>query len=909
MAVTDKQVDEHHASASPGGAEGRATDPSLLVRVLMIDDDEQSFRLVEALMDIPGCHLDWINTYDAGLAAVLEQKHDVYIVDHQLGAKTGLDLIREARLRGCRSPMIMLTTLDDPTVDDAAMHAGADDYLVKGQMRQRDLGRAIRYAVSRQKLSEAQREADALYASLIEKLPAAVFRKDREGKLVYVSSRYCGIHGARPEELLGRDAYDMFDKDAADRYTAEDRRILDQGEIVESINEHVSASGKRSWVHRMKTPVRDAHGDIVGIHGMFFDITDRMLTEQELRESQLRLRLLSNQLPAIVWATDRKLRFTFVEGAGMRGLHVDADQIVGKTVQAYFGAENPEFLPLEMHRRALRGDSVTYEHDWGGRTVHAHLEPLRGEDGRIIGAVGIALDISRRRGAEVQLRQREQLLQQIINIIPHPIFWKDRQGHFLGANQSLARDLGFDSPDEMIGKTDVDASATPEQIDAYRECDERVMETGQPILNLEETQTRPDGKVATLLTSKVPLTDATGKVIGMLGIYNDITDRIRAERQLAESQQQVARLMSNLPGMAYRCLDDEDWTMLFASAGCFELTGHKPAALISGEVKYNDLIHPDDRDKVRDIIHGSIEIRLPYQLIYRIVTKDGRLKWVWEKGSGVYNDAGEVEALEGFINDITEQRQTDDAMRRVNNNLEMKNRELEQFAYVASHDLQEPLRMVVTYLQLIEKRYADVLDEQGREFMTYAVGGGKRMQSLIRDLLAFSRVDTNKPRPHEAIDTEDALEQAMANLDTLLIRHTGEVRHEPLPRVVGDHTMLVQLFQNLIGNAIKFHGDAIPHIRIAASKPNHAGLATFSVADNGMGIDPRHTKRIFDVFQRVHTRDEHVGTGIGLAICKKIVEYHGGRIWVESEPGHGATFLFTLPVASDGVTSGQGDES
>jgi len=233
--------------------------------------------------------------------------------------------------------------------------------------------------------------------------------------------------------------------------------------------------------------------------------------------------------------------------------------------------------------------------------------------------------------------------------------------------------------------------------------------------------------------------------------------------------------------------------------------------------------------------------------------------------------------------------------------LERSNRDLEQFAYIASHDLQEPLRMVRSYLQLIEQRYKDKLDADAEDFIAYAVDGATRMQTLISELLAYSRVGT-RGKPFESTDCNVIVERVLANLSVAIEETGATATYDPLPVVVADSVQLTQLFQNLINNAIKFHDQAPPCVHISATGEQDAW--TFSVQDNGIGIDPRHIERIFLIFQRLHTLEEYPGTGIGLAICKRIVERHGGHIWAVSELGEGTTFCFTLPKRGPSIETG-----
>ena len=264
-----------------------------------------------------------------------------------------------------------------------------------------------------------------------------------------------------------------------------------------------------------------------------------------------------------------------------------------------------------------------------------------------------------------------------------------------------------------------------------------------------------------------------------------------------------------------------------------------------------------------------------------------------KQGAADYVLKDHLARLPQSVGRAIEERNLRDENRRTQEELARSNRDLEQFAYVASHDLQEPLRMVATYTQLLAERYQGKLDENADKYIHYAVDGALRMQRLVKDLLAFSRVGRKQDAAQDT-DCSLVVRSVLANLQSVIEESGSRISYEALPVLVANQSELVQLFQNLIGNAIKFRGAEPPEIRITAKKKKNEWL--FSVQDNGIGIAPQHAEDVFVIFKRLHTREEYPGSGIGLAICKKIVEHNQGRIWVESQPGQGTTFRFTWPV-------------
>ena len=370
-------------------------------------------------------------------------------------------------------------------------------------------------------------------------------------------------------------------------------------------------------------------------------------------------------------------------------------------------------------------------------------------------------------------------------------------------------------------------------------------------------------------------------------LTREVAERKQTEKGLAESEAALRSIFRAAPtGIGMVC----NRVIKQANDRICEMTGYSREELLGQSAK---ILYPTEEEFefVGQEKYAQISKQGTGTVETRWLRKDGKIIDVQLSSAPI--DPEDLSLGVTFTAlDITERKEAESALARKTDELACSNAELEQFAYVASHDLQEPLRMVSSYVQLLARRYKDRLDSDADDFINFAVDGANRMQALIKDLLAYSRVGT-KGKSLEPTSCETVLDLTLANLQFAIEENSARVTHDPLPTVLADQSQLVQLFQNLIANAIKFRGEEAPHVHLAAEK--HEGGWLFSIRDNGIGIDEEYGERIFEIFQRLHGRDDYSGTGIGLAICKKIVDCHGGRIWVTSNPGGGSAFYFTLP--------------
>jgi PAS domain S-box-containing protein len=374
--------------------------------------------------------------------------------------------------------------------------------------------------------------------------------------------------------------------------------------------------------------------------------------------------------------------------------------------------------------------------------------------------------------------------------------------------------------------------------------------------------------------------------------YRRLAATIHVEEALRENEERF-RLLFQQAAIGIKRLDLAKECLLEVNDRQCEILGYSRDELLG--LSLADFTHADDLPLERKQLSRLVSGEIPFFTIEkRCLRKDGGVIWVRVTNSLPSNDHGPATWWISVVEEITERKQADEAFRRITADLTRSNHDLEQFAYVASHDLQEPLRMVAGYLQLLSDRYRGRLDEKADKFIAYAVDGAERMSGLIRDLLAYSRLNT-RGEQFQKTSSEEALCFALKNLASAVQETGAAIRHDSLPVVRADRTQLRQLFQNLIGNAVKFHSpDRIAEIQITAKEELH--FWHFIVKDNGIGFDEKYLDKMFLIFQRLQGRSKFPGTGIGLAICKRIVERHGGEIWANGRPGEGSAFHFTIPL-------------
>lgn len=512
---------------------------------------------------------------------------------------------------------------------------------------------------------------------------------------------------------------------------------------------------------------------------------------------------------------------------------------------------------------------------------------LKNEEGRIYN--GIMIDITEQKQIEEKIASSQKRFEAIFNSQYQFMGVMTPDGILIEVNETALNFAGLQSSD-VIGKPFWECFWWTISESAKLQLKQAIPKAARGEFIRYETDVLGKGAViATIDFSIKPVFDDNGEVILLISEGRDVTQKKLLEQKSREQEEQIRLFVRHTPA-AIAMFDDNMRYMVVSDRWYkdYGLVGEN----IIGKSHYEIFPEISDMPEWKAIhkhsLAGSVIVREqdPFP------RKDGSMHWLrWELHPWKTSN-NKIGGLIMFTEDITGRMKAQDNLKKLNQQLTESNKELEQFAYVASHDLQEPLRMVSSFLQLLEKKYRSQLDEAALQYIHFAVDGSDRMKTLINDLLRFSRVGTSTDEI-VPVDCNDIVANVIKVYDQKIRENNAIVEISGLPVVKANKTQVEQLFQNLIGNALKYRGKETPHIEVGCEEDE--ALWRFYVKDNGIGIDPRFYDKVFVIFQRLHGKGEYGGTGIGLAICKKIVERHGGKIWIESVLEKGSVFYFSMP--------------
>ncbi len=479
-----------------------------------------------------------------------------------------------------------------------------------------------------------------------------------------------------------------------------------------------------------------------------------------------------------------------------------------------------------------------------------------------------------------EIEASNTFLQLVQDSIPDLIFVKDEQFRIVRANPAFLNVYPASARDAVIGSTTVE-SYNEEEAEAFLMYDKIALQEGYS--ETEETIRFPDGKERTLHTKKTRFQDAENNRF-ILGVGRDVSERKEAEARIAESEERYELAVRGSSVGLW------DWSVktgeLFWSDRFKEIIGISDEDFRPRYEEFSERLHPEDKEAIEKALFSHVKYQTPYDVEYRLRKTDDTYVWIHARGQAIWDEQGNATRMAGSVDDITVSKEAQEEVLR-------SNAELERFAYMASHDLQEPLRMVSNFTQLLEKQYSEKLDARALEYIEYASSGAVRMQRLVRDLLEYARIG-NEAESFELIDLNGLKTSIQENLSASIEHTEAVIEWAVLPAILAEPVRISSVFQNLIGNAIKYRKpDVAPKISITAELVSEQWI--FSVSDNGIGMKQQYCEKIFEPFKRLHRKEEYSGTGMGLTICRKIIERLGGKIWATSELGQGSTFHFSLP--------------
>jgi PAS domain S-box-containing protein len=916
------------------------------LRVLMVEDSEDHALLLQRELNRGGYDLTCarVETAKDMKVALARQAWDLIISDYHMPHFRGLDALKLAQERVPDVPFILVSGQIGEDKAVAAMKAGAHDYLPKDNLKrlipavEREL-REAENRRARKKAEEALRLSENQYATLAQASPVGLFRTDAEGHCLYVNERWCMIAGMEPEEALGEGWGQAIHPDDRERVFAEWYEAARQRLPFQSDYRFQKPDGVTTWVFGQSVAQTSPSGEVTGYIGTVTDITTNKQAEEALQRYADEFQELYNHAPCGYHSLDKEGTIVLMNETELEMLGYDRDELLGKKFSDLLTAEGlktfQENFPQFQQRVWVRDlEFQLIRKDGTLLPVSLNSTAVMDAQGNYLMSRSAILDITDRKRAEEFLRASEERLSLALDVA-HMVTWDfDILADSLVASGRMDLVFGLPSGAPAPSYEDFLDFVHPDDRAMVFQALTRAVEEGVGY-QLEYRVLWSNGTLHWIGAEGQAYYDSANRPVRLVGVAIDITERKQSEealRQQSQRSQLFAEITLNIRQslkleeilqttvIEVQKLLQADRVLVFhlQSDGSGNVVQEAvvpgwPVTL--GQNLLDPCFNADFKDRYRqgrigsiaDISQGDInrchveflqQFGVKANLVVPILVKED----VW--GLLIAHQCSaprqwatfEVELMRQLGDQIgiaLTQAQLLEQETKQRQELVRSNSDLQQFAYVASHDLQEPLRMVASYLQLLERRYKDRLDADANEFIQYAVDGAGRMQNLINDLLAYSRVGT-QGKPFKLTDYGEVLKQVLLQLK-IAIEETGAVitYDEPLPHVMADEGQLIQVLQNLVSNAIKFQGEQEPRIHIGAK---HAeGEWVFSVKDQGIGMDPQYKDRIFLIFQRLHNRTEYRGTGIGLAICKRIIERHGGRIWVESEPEKGSTFYFTIP--------------
>jgi len=757
----------------------------------------------------------------------------------------------------------------------------------------------------------------------------AIFMIDTTGHIRSWNKGAERIKGYSASEVLGKHISIFYTDQEIQRGEPENNlKTTKENGRFECEGWRVRKDGSLFWADIVLTALYDEGGNLKGFAKVTRDITEQKKSVQkitqlnaeleehiaeraeELLKSEKKYRYLFEQNPMPVWVVDQSsFKFLDVNEAAIKHYGYSREEFLSMTaLDIRPEEEKKRFLELRRSKTSGPHNSGIWKHIKKDGTiiyseVIAHDIFFEDKKARLV----LSNDVTEKVKAEEELSHEKNLLRTLIDNLPDYIYVRDTQSLHLVNNKANIQLMGASNEEETIGKSVIDFFG-PQIAKPFIEDDQRIIKTGVAIINREETIVSASGEIKYLLTTKVPIKDKDDKVTGLVGISRDITKQKEVELDLRNSKYFLEKAQK--VGQIGHWISDKQTGKLTWSEEVFRIFGIDHSDFDGRIETFLNRIHPDDVEKVKSATAIAVENNQAYSIDHRIILTNGIIKWVHEQGETIYDENGKATMLIGIVQDITERKKIENEILNLNNELEEKvitrteqlmvaNAELEAFSYSVSHDLRAPLRAVSGYSRILKENYESKLDAEGIRLLDRVIGSSKMMGQLIDDLLTFSGMGKKEVTNH-SIDMKFLAESCIEELLQNNSVNKWRIHVHSLPSCEGDSGMIKQVWMNLISNALKYSAKTEkPEIEIGFKDDQFMHI--YFVRDNGVGFEMEYAHKLFGVFQRLHSHEEFEGTGVGLALVKRIINKHNGDIWAEATPGKGATFYFSLPAVQTGL--------
>lgn len=748
----------------------------------------------------------------------------------------------------------------------------------------------------RKKIEEELKRSEQLYRAIGESIDYGIWICDAEGRNIYASKSYLNLVGITQEECSEFGWGNTLHPDDAEK-TIEAWKVCSKtGTKWDIEHRFKGADGKWHPILARGIPIRDDNGNILMWAGINLDISSIKDAQEELRRSEERYRNLVKFAPAVIFEMNLKgTKFLTVNDTMCNTLGHTSEELLAIRPLDLLDATGrmifKERIKSKIHGENIINDAEIRILKKNGEFIHAliNIGNITSSADNEPSVTVIAYDITERKQTEEALRESEKRFKELIKHAPSAIFEIDfEKMKFISVNDAFCTLTGY-SWDEALSM-DILNLLTAESKAVFLNRINKFSEGVRPDDGVEYQVVKKDGTIADTILNMAFKFNNDGKIVGAMVVGHDITQRKKIESNLREAQAKLNIALENGNIGIWELdlktdvviMDDRTERMFELKPGTFGKTYHD----------FEKLIHEEDLSHFQKASEKAITKGIPLDTIFRLKPKNDKTKYFKSKALVINDTEGNPSKFLGVCIDVTGLKEgTAHLELKLNEELLRSNKELERFAYVASHDLQEPLRMVSSFTQLLQQRYSDKLDQNAHEYIQFAVEGAKRMHEQINGLLEYSRVGT-RGRSFTRVDMNQIVGRVQVVLERRLEQKKLKLTSDILPDVIADENQMIQLIQNLLSNAIKFSD---PTKKIHIGYETDDGRHIFSVRDEGIGIDEQYFDRIFEMFQRLMPREKYEGTGIGLSICKRIVERHHGEIWIKSKLGEGSTFYFSLP--------------